>query len=508
MNLLPEQLRRVVVIRGGEGPEGEYDSSAWIVKGLLDLGLEVTVVDVRDAALAEKLRAARPDVLFPVGLGVPAESGHLQGYLHLVLPGVPVVGSGVLPAAVGMNKWVSKLALRGMGIDVADGLLLPPGCAPTFETIKARLGLPFIGKPVLGGASLGFCKIEDADTYNHWLHATWPEFGPLLVEACIQVAEEGVEYAVGVLEGDDGPLALPVCEIRSPGLYDTARKSDRSLATHRLLPQPDPLTARLQDLGVRIFTNWGCKGYLRVDVMQTTEQRLVVLEVNTTPGMIPDVLAFPEMAEAADINYSQLLCLLLKSALTPAPMDLPYQERATWPQLPASLSALLPALSVELLAPQYARHQAPCSSGTRLWRLRGHLRPLLHREIRGDLLPLVGSLQSVFSQVRDQRPTSRRRSPLAGLLTCVVLALLLGGATTVPGVLRWLREQPRSLLEACGIDRIPGTLSTQLRTLDMPAVEAALSGWVQMWGARSTHQPAFRPQPEQFREQEAYLVAG
>jgi hypothetical protein len=189
-------------------------------------------------------------------------------------------------------------------------------------------------------------------------------------------------------------------------------------------------------------------------------------------------------------------------------MDLPYQERATWPQLPPSLSALLPTLPPELLTPAYQRHQTPLSSLEGLWRLRWHLVPLRQREARGDLLPLARALESALSQVRDQRPTYRRQQAQAGVLAGVVLAVL-NGATTVPGVLCWFRAQRvehPSLLEALGVGRIPGNLSSLLRTLDWPAVEAALESWVQMWGTKPAQHPESCLLPEQSMER-AYLVA-
>jgi D-alanine-D-alanine ligase len=470
-------MARVVVICGGEGPEGEFDSAPWIVQGLCDLGLEVTVLDVRDVALADKLRAAQPDVLFPVGLGVPCESGQVQGFLHLLAPGVPVVGCGVLPSAVGMNKWMSKLALRGMGLEVAEGLLLEPGCPLPFASIHAHLGLPCIGKPVLGGASLGVCQITDEQSFEDWRRTTWPEFGPLLVETCIQPQEEGVEYAVGVLETERGPLALPVCQIRSSGLYDTARKSDRRLATHQILAAGDERAARMQEIGLRIFREWGCKGYVRVDLLHDQQDRLVVLEVNTTPGMVPEVLAFPEMCQAAGIAYPHLLRLLLRSAFTPNPMDLPAQHRATWPQLPPSLRQRLPNLPDDLLRPPYQRRQPPISSVAWVRALREYLRPCLPTAATCEPLALAASLQEAFRLVRDPRPVQTRRQPLAGLLTLVTLGVLLGGARTLPGVLTWVRQQPDTLRATLGVARVPAQLWTLLGRVDRAELEQALKTW-------------------------------
>src|SRR5690606_15246400 len=75
------------------------------------------------SGLAAALRLlAECDVTIPMVHGAVGEDGTLAGLLDLA--GVTYVGSGVRAGAVAMDKWVTKLVARALGIAVAPGTLL------------------------------------------------------------------------------------------------------------------------------------------------------------------------------------------------------------------------------------------------------------------------------------------------------------------------------------------------------------------------------------------------
>ena len=62
--------------------------------------------------------------------GPRGEDGTLAALCELA--GVPYVGSGVGAGALAMDKWATKLVARGLGIAVADGVLLTPATAASY----------------------------------------------------------------------------------------------------------------------------------------------------------------------------------------------------------------------------------------------------------------------------------------------------------------------------------------------------------------------------------------
>ena len=73
------------------------------------------------------------------------------------------------------------------------------------------------------------------------------------------------------------------------------------------------VTARAQALALRAYEALGCEGMGRVDMI-AREADLVVLEVNTIPGMTATSL-LPDAAKAAGIPFTGLLDRIVRRAL-------------------------------------------------------------------------------------------------------------------------------------------------------------------------------------------------
>jgi D-alanine-D-alanine ligase len=71
-------------------------------------------------------------------------------------------------------------------------------------------------------------------------------------------------------------------------------------------------TRRVQDLAAGTYEALGCSGFARVDLM-LGDDGPQVLEVNAIPGLT-DTSLFPMAAEAAGIDFTQLVERILASA--------------------------------------------------------------------------------------------------------------------------------------------------------------------------------------------------
>jgi D-alanine-D-alanine ligase len=70
----------------------------------------------------------------------------------------------------------------------------------------------------------------------------------------------------------------------------------------------------VQDLAVRAHVTLGCRDLSRVDFVVEPGGRIVLLEVNTLPGMTPTSL-YPDGAQAAGISFPALVEQLVRRAL-------------------------------------------------------------------------------------------------------------------------------------------------------------------------------------------------
>jgi D-alanine-D-alanine ligase len=134
-------------------------------------------------------------------------------------------------------------------------------------------------------------------------------------EVMIEKFVTGTEITVGVL-GNDDPETLPIVEIvPAKGFYDYEAKYTPG-ATEEIVPAriSEGAAAKARELAIASHNALGCRGMCRVDMIVTSDEDVVVLEVNTIPGMTPTSL-LPTAAKAAGIEFPVLLDKLIQFAL-------------------------------------------------------------------------------------------------------------------------------------------------------------------------------------------------
>lgn len=127
---------------------------------------------------------------------------------------------------------------------------------------------------------------------------------------------DGDEVTCAVLGQGDQAIALPVVRIQAPdGNYDFEHKY-YSDDTHYLCPSglSPTLEAEIQRITLAAYRLLGCRGWGRADLMiRASDQKPVLLEMNTSPGMTGHSLV-PIAARAAGISYESLCLGLLTFA--------------------------------------------------------------------------------------------------------------------------------------------------------------------------------------------------
>jgi D-alanine-D-alanine ligase len=220
---------------------------------------------------------------------------------------IPYTHSGVLASAIAMDKPKAKDVFAQAGLPLAEGKLLP----------KAKLlngGMfepPFVVKPPNEGSSVGVRIVRKGD--NSWRAdaASWP-FEWALVEKFVP----GRELTVAVM----GDRALGVCEIRAKlgNFYDYDSKYADGGSEH-LVPAPIHPAAyeEAMDVSLRAHQALGCRGVSRADLRYDDTAgepgRVVLLEINTQPGMTPTSLV-PDIARAAGIGFGALVAWMVENA--------------------------------------------------------------------------------------------------------------------------------------------------------------------------------------------------
>jgi D-alanine-D-alanine ligase len=129
----------------------------------------------------------------------------------------------------------------------------------------------------------------------------------------------GRDLAVAVLDGPEGPDALPVVEaIPTEEDFNDFEARYEMGRTRFVCPAnlPAELTLRAQEIALATWRTLGCSGFARVDLLADGDE-LTVLEANAIPGLT-DTSLLPLAAEAAGISFDAFVARVLDLAVTRA----------------------------------------------------------------------------------------------------------------------------------------------------------------------------------------------
>jgi len=302
-------MTRVAVLYGGISAELEVSLSSGrqVIVALREAGFDVTPVEVGDD-LAAVLRALdpRPDAVFNALHGRFGEDGAIQGVLDWL--GIPYTHSGVRASALAMDKSAARAIFATAGLPIARGRLVDIAALEHADPLP----LPYVIKPVNEGSSVGVEIMREGGNRRAAVAAAWT-YGP---EAMVEEYIPGRELTVAVM----GERALAVTEITAANgdFYDYEAKYADGGSRH-VIPAPihPAIYARALHVALAAHRALGCRGATRSDFRYDDTQgepgRLVLLEVNTQPGLTPTSL-LPEQAAHLGISFPQLCAWMVEHA--------------------------------------------------------------------------------------------------------------------------------------------------------------------------------------------------
>lgn len=287
--------------------------------------------DVNLYPALQRLRG-RIDIAFNICEGHWGDSRESQVPAILEMLGIPYTASKIMGHALSLDKAMAKRVWMSYGLPTAAFQVFERADEP----LHPALSYPLFAKPVREGTAKGVdadAIIDDEGQLRQrveWLIMTYRQ--PALVESYLP----GREFTVGLLGNalapGEEPLSeqydehgfhlFPVLEIdTSPvaeserGIYTNLIKSKMPLAINYLCPAKIELALEheLKHLAVAAFLAIDGLDVSRVDFRLDDRGRPRILEINTLPGMNPEISDLCIMARAEGMAYTQLvndiLCL-------------------------------------------------------------------------------------------------------------------------------------------------------------------------------------------------------
>ena len=295
-------IKKITVLHGGQSSEREVslESGKYIFQSLEELGYEVQLIDYPEHFSIQQL--TEEDFIFVALHGKDGESGELQKLLQQKR--IPFSGSNFRACENTWNKNTCKKLLKKNKIPTPRWITI----SSLFE-IEKNLDDSFFDqlrpfkelflKPAEDGSSIDVFKVSN----NKELESA--------ISDCINprrqfIFEESIDFkelTVPILNG----RCLPAVEIKtSESFYNfNAKYVNEDTQLSELVLSKDEKN-KLEQICLSTLDIMGCRGWLRVDLLQDKNNDFYVLEVNTVPGMTSHSL-FPKSAESIGLSYNDLV---------------------------------------------------------------------------------------------------------------------------------------------------------------------------------------------------------
>lgn len=245
--------------------------------------------------------------------GTPGENGIMQGYFDLLH--LPYSTSDVLVEALTFNKYVLNKYLSGYGVNVAKSILVRRGEEDELneERIEEEIGMPCFVKPAADGSSFGVSKVKNIDQLAPALRLAFMESDEVMIEQYMK----GTEVTVGCYKTREKSVVFPVTEVVTRNeFFDYDAKYNgqvQEITPARISPE---LTAALQNETLRIYDILHANGIIRIDYIVTKDgygnDKIMMLEINTTPGMTPTSF-IPQQVRAAGLDIKDVLADIVEN---------------------------------------------------------------------------------------------------------------------------------------------------------------------------------------------------
>ena len=314
----------------------EFDSIETIqsIRSALEAGGHRTEFIPFSADLSNSLKAVNPDICFNIAEGVRGDAREAQVPALLELLGIPYTASRVVPNAISLDKTLTKRIWRDARLPVVPFQEF----VTVDENIRPGLTFPLFVKPAREGTGMGVdmgAVVQDETELRNridWVLETYQQ--PALVETFLP----GREFTVGILGRSEalsvtlrphlyapnGFHRFPILEIESgqsitPGVYGYKAKSkdlwEKGAPGYLCPADLEPkLVDTLQRLALRAHRAIGAVDVSRVDFRLDAEGNPYLLEINTLPGLNPEISDLCIMAEAENFPYRDLILEILDLA--------------------------------------------------------------------------------------------------------------------------------------------------------------------------------------------------
>ncbi len=286
----------VLVLGGGSSSERfiSLRSAQGVAAALKEAGFNVLQRDPKDKDYLNDLPANT--IVFPILHGKGGEDGKVQKELEQ--SGLYYLGTSSKPSVNCFDKAKTRQILADHNLPIANGEVIHRNEYQNHPLAKGQHVL----KTRQEGSSIGTLIVKDPQHVDaHDVDEVFSYAATALIEEYVQ----GIEITVPLLD----KAALPVIEIRPPAAGGFNFENKYNGATEELCPAvsiSEPLQQKAQRLAEQVHSVMDCRHISRTDMIIKDDGSMIILEINTMPGMTDQSL-YPLSARTAGLSFPGLM---------------------------------------------------------------------------------------------------------------------------------------------------------------------------------------------------------
>tara|TARA_B100000927_G_scaffold271178_1_gene247938 strand:- start:887 stop:1813 length:927 start_codon:yes stop_codon:yes gene_type:complete len=307
-----ENLNNIAVLYGGSSSERDISlqSGEGVSKALIELGFSTSLIDYKDLSSLNLLKNF--DFVFIALHGFEGESGILQKNLNDLK--IKYTGSSADGCRNSWNKKITKNILKKNNINTPNWIEIE-----NLSNFDLDLGIrhkafdifkPFDSiflKPLEDGSSIDIFKVDkNLDFKKYYLSCSNPNRAFIFEEYI-----EGREFTVTIVDNKCYP---PIEIITQNEFYDYEAKY---ISNQTILKKADLSKTNLieiKSLALNAFHTLNCKGWGRVDFLQSKDGDFYVIEVNTVPGMTTHSCV-PKSGSYVNLSYNEIVNKIIYASM-------------------------------------------------------------------------------------------------------------------------------------------------------------------------------------------------
>ncbi|MGN1392962.1 MAG: D-alanine--D-alanine ligase [Succinivibrionaceae bacterium] len=255
------------------------------------------------------------DYVIPCIHGHPGETGDIQSFLEIL--NLPYLGCKSEACQSCFNKVTTKLWLTAIGIPNTEFTFISKNsyeanihkCINFFNTHKNV----FV-KAASQGSSIGCFHVSNIDKLVSTIHNAFKYSDDVLIEK----SEEPRELEVAAYEYKNQIIITKPGEIITPSnkfyTYEEKYNNTSNSRTNTCADLDETTSNKIIEYAHQAFVNLKLRDLSRIDFFLTKDNRILLNEINTFPGMTP-ISMFPKMLEHHGENMKDFFIDRIKHAL-------------------------------------------------------------------------------------------------------------------------------------------------------------------------------------------------